>query len=257
MPHHIRVRSLLTIVGLSLLGACQTTTKGLAPLDELANGEGLTRVESKSVDVLYRRPNASLASYTKLLIRPVTVQFAKDWDPNQGSSGSALYRMDEADRDKIKTELAQAFMDVFQREMQRGGYPLVSETGAEVLEVQAAIVNLRITAPDPSQITGNVKIYTTDAGEMTLVMQLHDSITGELLARALDRKEASHDFYNWTTSVSNTADARRLIESWAKQLRKAFDASRAGSPASSGSSPTASTQSRTTVRAASLLEKVS
>jgi hypothetical protein len=257
MLYPIRIRSVLTIIVLSLLGACQSTTKSLAPLDELANSEGLTRVETKSVDVLYRRPNASLASYTRLLIRPITVQFAKDWDPNTGSGTSALYRMTETDREKIKTDLAQAFLDVFQKEMQRGGYPLVSETGPEVLEVQAAIVNLRITAPDPSQLTGNVKIYTTDAGEMTLVMQLHDSVTGELLARALDREEATHEFYNWTTSVSNTADARRLIGDWARKLRKAFDASRTDGAAAAGSSSTASTQSRTAVRAASLLEKVS
>jgi hypothetical protein len=241
MLQQILVRSVPALVMASLLGACQSTTKSLVPLDELANGEGLTRVETRTVDVLYRRPNASLASYTKLVIRPITVQFAKDWDPNTGSGTSVLYKMTEADRDKIKTDLAQAFLDVFQKEMQRGGYPIVNETGPEVLEVQAAIVNLRITAPDPSQLTGNVKVYTTDAGEMTLIMQLHDSVTGELLARAIDREEATHEFYNWTTSVSNTADARRLIGDWARKLRKAFDASRTEGTASPGSSPAAST----------------
>lgn len=257
MPHLLRLRTLLVVTALSLLGACQSTPKGLEPLDELANSEGLARVDSRAVDVLYRRPNASLSSYTKLLIKPITVQFAKDWDPNSGSSGSVLYRMNEVDREKIKRDLGDAFLEVFRREMEGGGYPLVNETGADVLEMQAAIVNLRITAPDPSQLTGNVKVYTTDAGEMTLIMQLHDSVTGELLARAIDRKEATHDFYNWTTSVSNTADAKRLIDSWATQLRKAFDASRAEGSKSAGSSPTAPTESRTAVRAASPMEKLS
>jgi hypothetical protein len=224
---HLHFRSVLGVLALSLLCACQTTSKGLEPLDELANSEGLKRVDNKAVDVLYRRPEASLTSYTKLKIKPIQVQFAKDWDPNKASSGSALYRMTEIDREKIKTELADAFLEVFKREMEKGGYPIVNETGADVLLMDAAIVNLRITAPDPSQLTGNVKVYTTDAGEMTLVMQLHDSVTGELLARAIDRKAATHDFYNWTTSVSNTADAKRLIDSWATNLRKAFDASRA------------------------------
>jgi Protein of unknown function (DUF3313) len=241
MPHLIRSRSLFAVVTLSLLGACQSTPKGLEPLDELANSEGLTRVDSRAVDVLYRRPGASLTSYTKLLIKPITVQFAKDWDPNKASSGSALYRMAEIDRERIKSELGEAFLEVFQREMKQGGYPVVSETGADVLEMQAAIVNLRITAPDPSQLTGNVKVYTTDAGEMTLIMQLHDSVTGELLARAIDREEATHEFYNWTTSVSNTADAKLLIDRWATRLRKAFDASRVEEPRSANASPTPST----------------
>jgi hypothetical protein len=216
----------LTICALSIwaLMGCQTTNKGLEPLDELANGEGLVRVESKAVDVLYKRPEASLAGYSKLMLTPIEVQFAKHWTPE--SSNSTLYNMHSVDREKIKSDLANAFAEVFTRDMQKGGYPIVSEAGPDVLEMQAAIANLYITAPDPSQLTGRTEIYTTDAGEMTLIMQLHDSITGQILARAIDRRGASNDYWNWTTSASNTADAKRIISGWSTSLRKAFDASR-------------------------------
>jgi hypothetical protein len=33
--------------------------------------------------------------------------------------------------------------------------------------------------------------------------------------------------WQWTNSVTNTAEARRIIATWATALRKAFDASRA------------------------------
>jgi len=209
---------------LLLFAGCETTSESLAPLDELATQEGLVRVDSKAVAVLYRRPEATLKGYSKLQIPPITVQFDKDWDPQK--SGSALYSMHEPDREKMKTELAEAFAEVFKRDLEKGGYAVVTNEGPDVLEVQAAIVNLRVTVPDPNQISGRTQVYTTDAGEMTLVLQLHDSITGQLLARAIDRRAASHDFWNWTTSVSNTADAKRIISSWAVALRKAFDASR-------------------------------
>ncbi len=216
----------LAVCALSIwaLMGCQTTNKGLEPLDDLANEEGLVRVESKAVDVLYKRPEASLAGYSKLMLMPIEVQFAKHWHPE--SSNSTLYNMHSVDREKIKSDLANAFAEVFTRDMQKGGYPIVSEAGPDVLEMQAAIANLYITAPDPSQLTGRTEIYTTDAGEMTLIMQLHDSITGQILARAIDRRGASNDHWNWTTSASNTADAKRIISSWSTSLRKAFDASR-------------------------------
>jgi len=209
-----------------LLGACQTSPKGIEPLDELSNSEGLTRVESKAVDILYRRPHVTLANYSKLLIKPVEVQFAKHWDPDSNGSGSVLYRMQDVDREKIKSELANAFVEVFEKEIGKGGYTVVTQPAEDVLEIQAAIVNLYIVAPDPSQTAGRSKVYTTDAGEMTLVMQLHDSITGQLLARAIDREAATHQSWNWTTSVSNTADAKQIINGWAASLRKALDASR-------------------------------
>lgn len=219
-------RLALCAFSLGALMGCQSN-QGLEPLDQLANEEGLVRVESKAVDVLYTRPEASLAGYSKLLLQPIEVQFAKHWKPD--SSNSVLYDMHTVDREKIKTELAAAFAEVFTRDMQKGGYPIVSEPAADVLEMQAAIANLYITAPDPSQISGRTKVYTTDAGEMTLIMQLHDSVTGQILARAIDRREASNDFWNWTTSASNTADAKRIISSWSTSLRKAFDASRTSS----------------------------
>jgi hypothetical protein len=93
--------------------------------------------------------------------------------------------------------------------------------------MRAAIVNLYITAPDVTmQTAGRTKVYTTDAGQMTLIAQLHDSVTGELLTRAYDRQHASHGSWQWSSSVFNSAEARTIIASWADTLRNALDASR-------------------------------
>jgi hypothetical protein len=208
-----------------LLQACTST--GPSPIDEASLNEGLERVPSKVVDALYRRPGATLTGYKKLLLRPIDVQFAKNWDPGKG--GSALYQMHEPDREKIKSELATVFAEVFTEDMTKnGGYPLVDAAGTDVVEMRAAIVNLYITAPDVSMdVAGRSKVYTTEAGEMTLIMQLHDSVTGQLLARAYDRRAAMDSGWQWSNSVTNTAEAKRVIGTWATALRKAFDAANA------------------------------
>ena len=232
-----------TALTCALLQGCQTTPKA-SPIDELSLHEGLERVASKTADAVFRRPDANMATYSKLLLRPITVQFAKNWDPK--TSGSALYDMHEPDREKIKTELAQVFADVFRKELEKGGYPLVSEPAADVLEIQAAIVNLYITAPDVSmQTSARTKVYTSDAGHMTLIMQLHDSV-----ARAYDHRDSGPDMWQWTNSVTNTAEARRIIATWATALRKALDASRANGANPATSSAQAPARSR-----ASLQEK--
>ena len=167
-----------------------------------------------------------MSTYSKVLLRPIEVQFAKNWDPSK--DGSALYRMNEPDREKIKTELADLFHETFQKELEKGNYPLVTTAAPDVVEIQAAIVNLYINAPDVSMdYAGRSKVYTSDAGHMTLIIQLHDSVTGQLLARAYDHRAASGDMWQWTNSVTNTAEARRIIATWASALRKAWDASRA------------------------------
>jgi Protein of unknown function (DUF3313) len=209
----------------ALLAGCTTTSKQ-SPIDELSLQEGLQRVDSKVADAVYRRPEARMSTYSKVLLRPIEVQFAKNWDPSK--DGSALYRMNEPDREKIKTELAELFHETFKKELEKGNYPLVTTAAADVVEIQAAIVNLYITAPDVSMdVAGRSKVYTSDAGHMTLIIQLHDSVTGQLLARAYDHRSASGDLWQWTNSVTNTAEARRIIATWATALRKAWDASRA------------------------------
>ena len=118
---------------------------------------------------------------------------------------------------------------------EQGGYQLVDEPAKDVLELRAAIVNLYINAPDVSmQTAANVRTYTTNAGEMTLIAELHDSVTGELLSRAYDRREGMDSgMWTWTDSITNTADAKREIRRWAELLKQALDASRAapGQPA--------------------------
>src|SRR5688572_23066968 len=213
-----------TVLACALLQGCQT--QKASPIDELSLHEGLERVDSKTADAVFRRPDANMSTYSKLLLRPITVQFAKNWDPK--ASGSALYDMHEPDREKIKRELAEVFAEVFKKELEKGGYPLVTEPAADVVEMQAAIVNLYITAPDVSmEVSGRSKVYTSDAGQMTLIMQLHDSVTRQLLARAYDHSDSEPDMWTWTTSVTNTAEAKRIIAKWANALRKAWDAARA------------------------------
>ena len=106
---------------------------------------------------------------------------------------------------------------------------VVEESGQDVLEVQAAIIDLYITAPDVSMETpGIVRTFTADAGSATLVAELHDSVSGTLLSRAYDHRDDDNTgMWQWTNSVSNTQEARREIRRWAELLKKALDSSRA------------------------------
>jgi Protein of unknown function (DUF3313) len=222
-------RRFLHVAGIALaitaLAACETGPQK-SPIDDASSRDGLQRVEMKGVDAVYRRPGASFAGYNRILLRPVEVSFAKDWKPD--ASGSVLYTMNKPDREKIKSDLAELFQEVTAEVLSKGGYTIASEADKDVLEVRAAIVNLYITAPDVSmQVSGRSRVYTTDAGQMTLVAETYDSVTGQLLSRAYDRREDSGSGqWQWTTSVSNSAAARQEIRRWADLFKKSLDASR-------------------------------
>jgi len=181
------------------------------------------RVNSKQIDHLYKLPEADFSGYKRVRLDPIEVEFDKNWKPN-ASERSPSARLSNEDIEKIKKTLAEEFRKVFTEELTRNGYPVVSEDGDDVLRVSAAIVNLYITAPEKMS-AGRSRTYTTNAGHMTLVAELRDSVTGKLMARAVDSVQARDTgTFMISNSVTNLAAARTALNKWAGVLRKGLDA---------------------------------
>ena len=111
----------------------------------------------------------------------------------------------------------------FVAELKKGGYAVVDAAGPDVLRVQANILNLYVTAPDV-MTPGRSRVYTANAGEMTLLAQLSDADSGEVIARVIDRYQARGTAsFQLSSSVTNAAEARNAASAWARILRAALD----------------------------------
>lgn len=187
-----------------------------------AEWDGLVRVENRKLDHVYRLPGANFAGYKRIRLDPVQVAFDKNWDPN-ASERSPSRRLSSADIEKIKSTLANEFRKVFSQELGEGGYKLVDEDGDDVLRVTAGIINLYITAPEKLS-AGRSRTYVASAGHMSLVAELRDSVTSQLLARAVDNVQG-RDSGNFqiANSVTNLGDARVALKAWARVLREGLD----------------------------------
>jgi hypothetical protein len=201
---------------------------GTAPLTAAADLSGspfpgLELVNSKNIDLLYRRPDVDVSAYGRILIGQPVVELSKNWNPrNYGT-----YGLSAAQLKKIRVDLAELAKSTFAKVLADGGYVVVSEAGDGVLEIIPSIINLYINAPD-AMTAGRSKTYAMDAGSMTLALQVSDSVTGTLLAVAYDQKRSSSTgTFQWATSVSNQAAATRILTGWAQQLKRDLDAARA------------------------------
>ena len=185
--------------------------------------DGLARVPSKKLALVYVRPGASLAGYKRIRLDPVDVAFDKTWDPNS-SQRDPSRRLTKDDLENIKKDVASSFRKVFEETLGTGGYPLVEDDDEDVLRVTAMILDLHITAPD-KMAPGRSTTYVQDAGHMTLGIELRDSVTGQVLARAIDRANGSSfgGRFDVANSVTNSAEGRRAITKWAEVLRGALD----------------------------------
>ena len=62
---------------------------------------------------------------------------------------------------------------------------------------------------------------------MTLYLELYDSETDDLLAKALDPKaDRDSGFMQWQSGPANRAAAKRMMKPWAEALRKGLDKAR-------------------------------
>ncbi len=189
--------------------------------------DGLDRVKSRKVDALYWKEGANLSPYQKIRIEDASVAFRKNWLRDQNSDRAGVSnRVSSEDMNKIQSELAEMFREQFTEELEKGGYDVVTGDGDDVLLIQPAIVNLDVNAPDISmRQPGMVSTYTTSSGEMTLKMDLLDSATNDLIGRVIDRREdhSGGNHFQYTNSITNRADAQRVLRSWAVILRNALD----------------------------------
>jgi hypothetical protein len=184
--------------------------------------DGLARVKSKQLDHLYKLPEADFSGYKRVRLDPIEVEFDKNWKPND-STRSPSQRLTTEDIEKIKKALAEEFRKVFTEELTKNGYSVVDENADDVLRVSAAIVNLYITAPDKMS-AGRSRSYTTSAGHMTLIVELRDSVTGKLMARAVDSvRGRDTGTFMMTNSVTNMSAARSALSQWARILRDGMD----------------------------------
>ena len=190
---------------------------------EALSVDGLKEIKVKGIDMAFARPGASLAGYTKVRIEPISVSFHKNWNPTVPGS---RFRLSTEQQENIRNGVGKLVYDTFVDELQKNGYDIAKTAGPDVLDVQAAIINLYVNAPDVPT-AGRVRTYTVSAGEMTLVAALADSETGEVIARVFDRTEGRNvGNFTLSSNVFNVAEARAAAASWARTLRMSLDNAR-------------------------------
>jgi ribosomal protein L17 len=186
--------------------------------------DGLERVKDTELAVVYAEPGVDFSQYNKINLVETYVSFKKNWRRDQ--NGTQGNRITSGDMDQMKAELAAMFRDVFTKVLEEGGYELVDSRAEDILTIKPAIINLDIKAPDTNSVSQS-RSYTESAGEMTLYLELYDSVTDDLIAKAMDRqKDRKTGYFRWQTRVTNRAAANRILKVWANVLKDGLDEAR-------------------------------
>lgn len=183
--------------------------------------EGLQLIKDSNLALVYAEPGIDLRQYSKINLDDAYIAFRKNWQRDQNRHHPQ--KVNAKDMARMKAELSSLFREVFSRTLLEGGYELVTERAEDVLLIKPAIINLDVVAPDTMDANrGNS--YSETAGEMTLYLELYDSVTDDLIAKALDRKtDRQTGYIQWQNRITNRAAANRILQVWANVLKKGLD----------------------------------
>jgi hypothetical protein len=200
--------TLSAVLAAALCAACANDTSTRTP--EVTH-DGLERVPNSRVKHAWIKPGVDFSQYTEVGLFDCFVSFKRNWRRNHRGVSTR-------DMERIKSTLSEEFRTVFSEALESGGFPIVNEADDHVLLLRPAIIDLDIAAPQTSS-AGRSDSFTASPGAMTLVLELYDSASNEILARAIDRRQARNvGNIRWATSVSNRAAARRILRRWADLL---------------------------------------
>lgn len=154
---------LAVVAGSALLSACVTT--------EVTT---YARAPSARVDQAYLKPGVDFSRYSQLYAYPMEIYFP------EGKS--------------LPANEAENVRDVFHAAF-RGAigddYPIVDKPAAKALGVRASLIDMHANEV-PDSLSPGLAVLV-NSGQLTFLMELTDSESGEVLARAADKEKTVTD----------------------------------------------------------------
>lgn len=171
--------------------------------------------------------NVDWSRYTKVQLKRGTVEFRENWVRDQQQLNSNIIR--ESDIERVKTDLADMLEKALKRNLSaREAYTLTDESGADVLRFTPGIVELDIYSPDFMRNYSGHEL-TNSKGSMVLVLDISDSISGKVLASAVQKQEADGDgYFDSANRGTNLTAFRRMMKNWNDWLFAMLEKIRAG-----------------------------
>jgi len=174
---------------------------------------------------LYIAPNVQWSSYTKILLKPVGF-----WDTTDSSVSPDNQKM-----------LTSYFYNALQQNLQKN-FTLVDQPGPGVITVEVAIINAESATPGlrslsivipQARVLNYAQSFATGhaafAGSAEAAFKATDSVSGQLLAESVDKREGGMAVS--TAAQVQWGDAESAMDYWAQRIAQRAVALGAGSPA--------------------------
>ena len=186
--------------------------------------DGLVRVDNSRFRNAWADPEVDFSQYNKVLPGGAEFEFRAvsktAGRTSMSRSSRSEFWISDADRDK----LVEMVSGIFTEELSKAqGWEATDEVGPDVLTLRGGLLD--IVSFVPPEMIGRGEIYLSSVGEATLVIEGIDSMSGEVIFRAVDRRtiEPAGNEMVRAGTVTTWSDVRRMARRWATILRQGLE----------------------------------
>ena len=212
-----------TAAALALTGcAAKESTIQTGP-DAEVTFDGLNRVDNSAFQDAWADPDIDFSRYSKFIAGGAVFEFRavkKSTGTTRAGSSSSEFWIDDAAKARLEEEVS----TVFQEELAKSERFTETDTpGPDAIIIRGALHD--IVSRVPPQYVGRSDIYLSSVGEATLILEVVDSMSGEVIARAVERRAAQRAGGQMmlANTVTTWAEVRRMARRWATTLREGMD----------------------------------
>jgi uncharacterized membrane protein len=206
---------------LILVGCSSEPTIQTGPAAE-TTFDGLVRIDNARFAAAWIDPDIDVKQYNKII--PGGAEF--EFRAAQKVSASTARHTNQREfwiSDANKQRLTEMVSEVFTEELQRSKhFTLTDEPGPDTLIVNGALHD--IVSKVPPQDVGRSEVWLRSIGEATLIIELRDSLSNEVVYRAVERRAIENAGQMTRANTATTwAEVRRWARRWAVRLREGLD----------------------------------
>ncbi len=205
----------IVLLAAFVLSACAPQPTQPKPTGEV-NIEGLQQVTARNFEAAFLRPGVTFADYSKLMVEELELAFrTPDREQNQ-------FPLGEDQKTRFRADMATAFGEELGK---LENVELVTEPGPDVLALHVRVQDIVARAPGRRVGgAGRAGFALETVGEMTLVLELRDSQSDEVLVRAFDRQAVEGAaMVSGSGVVSTWQGVERLVGRWASGASEGLD----------------------------------
>jgi hypothetical protein len=214
---------LLTISAMAIVG-CSTAPPAIqeGPNAEVSY-DGLHAIDNSIFKLAWADPDIDFSRYSKIMAGGAFLEYraVKKTSTTRATSSASEFYIDDKNRERLREETTTIFRGELANSTR---FTMTEEAGPDVLIISGGLHD--IVSNTPPELMGRGDIYITSVGEITLILEVADSMSGEVIFRAVERRAAQRAGGQAIRSntVTNWAEVRRLLGRWATTLREGLDA---------------------------------